>query len=603
MPFNPKDLALYPVKSGVYLMKDSQACVLYVGKANNLRSRIRQYFRKSGDTRAMIPHLIEKVDAIDVIVVPTEREALLLENTLIKKHQPKYNALLKDDKRYVNIVLSKHAWPRLKIERHRKRTKDFRNTFGPYTNARAAREVLDMMNQIFALRECSDQELIRRTRPCLLHGIKRCIAPCMSSCKKEEYTRLVQSVRKLLQGRDTTILELLRQQMQDAAECLLFEKAASIRDMIGKIEHVLSKQHVNNREAKECDVWGISEKEGQAVLSKLLFREHQLVGLDHFHAPHMVADAPEFLETFLLEHYQEIEAPKEIFLPCMLPQQQALEELLMSGAQKNVSLFTPQRGEKKALVEMAEENATALLQRKEQTQEDLEQLLVQVQEALRLDHLPRRIVCFDSSSIQGAHQVAAAVVFIDGQKKAKEQRFFAIKDSVQDDYASLQEALTRYLARSLLPDLLIIDGGKGHLRVATAVLEKANIVGVDVVGISKEASLHTKGMTRETLHFPYRETMQLPKRSPVLFFLQKIRDEAHRVAIGFHRKKRAQNLTKSQLDRVPGIGPKKRTFLLKTYGSVKRIREELSKDPKTFAKKHPMITEKDVQALDRFFST
>ncbi|MEL7431404.1 MAG: excinuclease ABC subunit UvrC [Chlamydiota bacterium] len=601
--FDAKDLGRYPTKSGVYLMKDLKKRVLYVGKAKNLRTRIRQYFMKSGDDRAMIPYLIKNTDSIDVIVVPTERDALLLESTLIKQHQPKYNALLKDDKRYVNIVLTRHEWPRLTIERHRKKAKDIRNTFGPYTNARVAREVLDLMNQIFPLRECSDQELIRRTRPCLLHGIKRCAAPCVSLCSKESYLDLVHSVRKLLQGKDQTILDALKREMQAASEELLFEKAASIRDMIEKIEQILSKQHVDNSAAKNCDVLALYREADHAVVAKLLFREHKLIGSEHFPFSGVLSHTEEILEMFLLQHYEKEEIPKEIFLPEQLENASLLEEILTETLGKKVRITSPQKGDKKALVRMAYDNAEAIFKKDQTGRENRDLVLLQLQETLSLPSLPRKIACFDSSHTQGENPVAVAVVFVDGKKEKELQRYFSLEQKgAPDDYASLKEALTRYCKQTEdLPDLIIIDGGKGHLNVATRTLAENNIVGIAVIGLAKEASLHTKGMTREKVHRPYEEPILLPKHSPVLFLLQRIRDEAHRVAISFHQKKRSKSRIKSRLETIPGIGPKKRALLLKQYGSMARIEEALNKeDSSLFTIKG--ITEKDLQNLREFFS-
>lgn len=599
--FDPKKLFRYPTKSGVYLMKDQKDRVLYVGKANNLRSRIRQYFQKSGDDRAMIPYLIQNTVEVDVIVVPTERDALLLESTLIKKHKPKYNALLKDDKRYMNIVLTKHTWPRLKMERHKKTSKDIRNTFGPYTNAKVAREVLDLMNRIFPLRECSDQELIRRTRPCLLHGMKRCLAPCVNLCSKDTYLSLVQSVRRLLLGKDQTILSTLKKEMEEAAENLLFEKAASIRDMMAKIEHILSKQHVDNSAAKNCDVIGFFQEANYAVITKLLFREHKLIGSESFTFDQVLSSKEEILETFLLQHYEKEEIPKEILLPFSLLSSTILQEILSDTLKKQVHLMIPQKGDKKALLQMAYENAEALFQKDKDAKAIREKTLLDMQEKLFLNKFPKKIACIDSSNIQGQYPVAAIVVFVDGKKEKTLQRYYSIEQKgAPDDYASLTEALTRFCKdRENLPDLLLIDGGKGHLSTAMNVLEKANIAGIDVIGLSKESSLHTKGLTREKVHLPFKKEILLPPHSPVLFLLQKIRDEAHRVAIGFHKKKRSKQTIQTLLDDVEGIGPKKRASLLRHFGSITQLQKFLKEDVDELLL--PGITKKDIQRLKAFF--
>ncbi len=597
--FDIKTLSRYPEKSGVYLMKDEKDRVLYVGKANNLKARLRQYFTKSGDDRAMIPYLIRCVRTIDVIVVPSERDALILESTLIKKHKPKYNALLKDDKRYMNIVLTKHPWPRLKMERHKKRSADIRNTFGPYTNAKVAREVLDLMNRIFPLRECSDEELSRRTRPCLLHGMKRCEAPCVNLCSKETYLDLVTKVRKLLSGKDQSIIESLKQEMQKAAENLLFEKAASLRDMIGKIEQILSKQYVDNSASRYSDVIGLYREADYLVIIKLLFREHRLIGSDHFTFSSVLSENPAVLETFFLQHYEKEEIPEEILVPIALENQNTLAAILSETRGKKVTINRPQKGEKTVLLRMALDNAKAVFHRDKDAKTIREKQLLVLQETLSLQDFPKTIACLDSSNIQGAYAASAVVVFVDGKKEPSLQRYFTIDTKGKpDDYASLKEALRRYTKKiEHFPDLLIIDGGKGHLNTALKVLEEENIAGVDVIGIAKEASLHTKGLTKEVIHRPFAKPLSLPKHSPSLFLLQKIRDETHRVVISFHRKKRSKSTIQTQLEEVPGIGPKKRTILLKSFGSVTGIKASL----KEGTCKIEGISKKDIEALEAFF--
>jgi len=593
MTFDPKSLAKYPDKTGVYLMMDKGGRVLYVGKAKNLKSRIRQYFLAKGDEREMVRFLIKNVATIETIIVRTEREALLLENNLIKKHQPKYNVLLKDDKTYVSLILTKHDWPALRITRSRKKTKAS-NTFGPYTNAKIARDILDLMNRIFPLRECSDSELVNRTRPCLLHGIKRCIAPCVDMCSKEDYLEHVKAVKNLLLGKDKEILKMLGRKMEEASSKMLFEKAAHYRDMIDKIKHVISKQHVDNTAAKSCDVLGIYRKADSVMIVKLIFRDYMLIASEHFSFHQILSSDEDIFETFILQHYpQQKELPKEIYLPLTLSQKETLEEALP----KNMSIFSPQKGDKKKLLEMAYQNAEALFKREEDTRSLDEKMLLDLQETLKLSQFPKRIECFDTSNIAGTDPVAAMVCFINGKRDKDEQRFFKIRGKA-DDYSATTEVLSRHFERAKeknhFPDLVIVDGGKGQLGIALKVFDALEIANVDVIGVAKESSLHTKGLTEEKVFLPrVKEPLMINPHSPLLFLLQKIRDEAHRVAIGFHRKKRTKSTIKTSLDNVPGIGPKKKKALLKKLGSVKRILDAPDKDLLDI----PGISKKDIENL------
>ena len=603
MSFDPKILAKYPAKSGVYIMKDKTGHVLYVGKAKNLKARIRQYFLVRGDEREMVQYLIRNIAAIDTIIVPTEREALLLENNLIKKHKPKYNVLLKDDKTYVNIVLTRHEWPALKIMRGKKNPKEAKNTFGPYTNAKVARDVLDLMNRIFPLRECSDSELKNRTRPCLLHGIKRCIAPCVDKCTQTEYAEIVKAVRDLLLGKDKEILNVLKKKMDDASEKMLYEKAAHLRDMIGKIHQVLARQSVDNTAAKSCDVLGLYREADTVIIVKLIFRDYKLIGSEHYSFHQIISEDAEILESFILQHYGEKDGwPKEIFMPLTLPQKTLMEDVLYKNTKKKIHLFAPQKGEKKKLLEMAYTNAEALFKRDQDTRSLKEKMLLDLQETLHLNYFPRRIECFDSSNIQGADPVAALVVFENGEREKGSQRYFKIqKKGKPDDYASLREALFRHFTKAkeknAFPDLLIVDGGRGHLNIALAVFEELDIASVDAIGVAKEASLHTKGLTQEKIFLPHeKDPIRINPHSPLIFLLQQIRDEAHRVAIGFHRKRREKSTIKTSLDSVPGIGPKKRKALLTHFGSAKRICEASEEDLLSLKG----ISKKDVQNLKSF---
>ncbi len=589
MPFQPSTLSLYPEEPGVYLMKDSAGVVLYVGKAKNLRSRLKQYFAKSGDGREMVPYLTAQVESIDTIIALTEKDALILENTLIKKHKPKYNVLLKDDKTFVNLVMTRHEWPLLKLIRYKGKPTEAGTHFGPYTNALAARQTLDLIFRMFPLRQCSDTEFAQRERPCLLYDIKRCSAPCVGKCTREDYDAQVEGAMRLLRGRDKEVLKELKAQLERASEALEFEKAASFLEMIHQIEHVTQVQHVDNPAAKDCDAVGLYREADAILIALLLFREGKLVGSEHF-SFHLIASSDEeVLETFLLQHYQHCTAlPKEIFVPLELPP--ALEEIL------TLPITAPQKGKKRDLVEMAYRNAKALFVREQDARSLHEKRLLDLQEVLRLNRFPRKIICFDTSNLAGTDPVASLVCFVNGVKDKGQMRLFKIRGAERaDDYTAMRQVLRRHFSKEQeLPDLMIIDGGKGHLNLSLEVFAELNIASVDVIALVKEDARHDKGLTQERVFVPYQsEPLIINPHSPSLFLLQKIRDEAHDQAIHFHRKRRSKRMLTSALDEVAGIGPVKKKRLLQKFGSVKAIQAASPEELATVKG----ITQKDIQQL------
>lgn len=586
MLFNPAKLENFPTLPGVYLMKSDKGEVLYVGKAINIRQRVKQYFASNGDGREMIPYLIAKVQAIDTIVVHSEKEALLLENTLIKKYQPKYNALLKDDKSYVALkVTNKHPWPMVQVVRYRGKPKADGLYFGPYPSAYAARQTLDLLQKLFPLRQCSDQEFAKRKRPCLLYDMKRCIAPCVDKCTKEAYRLLVERVIKFLRGQDKEVLRELYSDMEKHAEELEFEKAGKVLEVIRQIESTLETQKVDKPLGQDLDALALFRQAGECVISKLIFRGGKLVGAHQFNFANVVEDDEELFESFLIQHYPtEADLPHEILLPIALRNLSMLSEVLSNDRPRRVIVNFPQRGEKRSLIEMAYLNAETTFKKEKDIQAIREKTLLEMQERFGLSRYPRRIECFDNSNISGSSMVAAMVAFTEGAKDSKRYRKYKIRStSTSDDYAAMQEVLTRRLQRGQeegdLPDLLVIDGGKGHLNVALKVLATLNIVNIDVIGLAKEEARHDKGMTAEQVFCPNKqESVSLGKTSPLLFLLQQIRDEAHRFAITFHRKQRGKKTLASAMDNIPGIGPVKRKLLLKHFGSVKQLKEASDAD-------------------------
>lgn len=583
-------------------MKDSGGKILYIGKAKNLRVRVRQYFREGADSREMIPFLIEKIASIETIVTGTEKEALLLENTLIKQHRPKYNALLKDDKTYAALKINnKHPWPRLQIYRYKGTPPSDGLYFGPYTSAFAAREIYDLLNKIFKLRQCTDQELQRRTRPCILYDMGRCMAPCVELCTSEEYQSHVTQVIRFLRGQDKEIVKELTVEMEKASEELQFEKAGALYRTIKQIEGVLQGQVVHKVAGGTFDAIGLFRQGHHANISVLEVREGKLTGSRSYIFHSIAEEDTELLGSFLLQNYIGSQMPlSEILLPLELPNAKDLEELIDEQLKKKVELICPKRGDKKTLLEMANQNAEANFKKEHDAQTTLDKALTEMQEVFRLTRYPEKIECFDTSNISGTNPVATMVAFTDGKKEGKRYRKYKIKttEDTPNDYAAMEEVLERRFKRGReeedLPDLLIVDGGKGHLNVAKKVLESLDVVTVDLIGLAKEEGRHDKGMTSEQVFLlNVKDPIILKRNSPLLFLLQNIRDEAHRTAITFHRSLRSKSTLKSALTDIPGVGEVKRKRLLKHFGSLKRVLEATEEN----LLEVQGITKKDVAAI------
>lgn len=599
MSYDLSRLDTLPQKPGVYLMKNDQGAVLYIGKAKILQARVRQYFTGT-DTRAMIPLLLDQVIEIETMVTFTEKEALLLENNLIKQHQPKYNVLLKDDKTFISLMINhKHEWPMLRLVRHKGKPAKDALYFGPYTSALAARQTFEVMTRIFPLRQCSDHELVSRKRPCLLYSIKRCVAPCVHKCTKEEYQSILENAISFLKGHNQEVIKSLKAEMERASDQLQFEKAGAILRTIEQIEEVTGKvKPAVYAKAVSADAFNFFKRDHYMILVKLLFRDDKLIAFEHFDFSLIAQTDEEALTSFLLQHYAKEKPAKEILLPLPLPDDAILEEIL------DCKIAVPQKGDKKHLLDLAYENAKTLYEQEKNNPESCEDLLVHAEEIFKLNRLPSRIECFDTSHISGTDAVASLAAFTDGIKDNKRYRLYKIKNEDKaDDYASLEEVLTRRLKRGKeeddLPDLIIVDGGKGQLSVAVKVLHLLNIATIDVIAVTKEEALHTKGLTKERVYLVgHPHPIELDPHSSLLFLLQRIRDEAHRRAINFHHKRRKSHVTHSFLDNIPGIGPTKKRALFKHFGSIKRIREATREE--ILALKG--FSEKDFDHLNEAFS-
>lgn len=580
MSFAISTIASFPEKPGVYLMKNRKGAVIYVGKAVNLKERVGQYFIPGRDGRVQVSLLVAHVSAIDTIVVTSEKEALLLENNLIKQHQPKYNVLLKDDKSYISLWINHlHSWPMMRLLHSKGIPKEKGLLFGPYTSGFAARKTLDLMNRLFPLRQCSDRELASRTRPCILYEIQKCVAPCVGYCTKEEYDIYVRNAIEFLRGKNKQVLIDLKEQMKQASEALEYEKAGKIHQTIQQIEKTLEEQKVDAVGGVDSDVIALYRQGEECTISKMVFRNGRLVGAEPHHFSRVFQEDEGLLESFLMQHYlSQTELPKEILLPFDLRSREALQEVF-SSERMGISILCPKKGRKKQLLQMAQENALACFHQGKDAKALNEKVLLQMQERFSLTNLPRRIECYDTSHLSGSEKVASMVSFEEGEKKSSAYRRYRIKQvDLGDDYAMMREVLLRRFKKGKeqkdLPDLIIVDGGKGQLGIALKVLQELNVVGVDVIALVKEEGRHDKGATQEQVYLPQlRDAISLKRHSQLLFFLQRVRDEAHRFAITFQRQRQRKKSMASVLDGVKGIGPAKKKKLLTHFGSVKKIKE------------------------------
>ncbi len=568
--------------------------ILYVGKAKQLRSRLRSYFSASGDGRLQIPLLMEKVARIEVILTDTEKEALLLENTLIKKYRPHYNIDLRDDKTYVSVRIDLNdPFPMMQVVRQVK--DDGAHYFGPYSSAAAIRETLKEIYRIFPLRHSSIERCSKRGRPCLFHQIGQCSAPCHGKISQLDYRKLVDGVIHLLEGRESEVLIRLQQRMAQAAEDMRFEDAARLRDQIRAVEKSVEKQKVTDYGGGNLDVIGLHQDGGEVEVTLLFIRQGRLIGRRSFPVEWKL-DLPELLSGFLQEYYsRKVILPDQLLLPFSLESADLLGEWLSEKRGRKVRLLAPQRGEKKRLCQMAQRNACESYRQRGQRQQAREKLLEELQGRFHLPCFPERIECYDISNVQGDQSVGSMVVLLGGEPAPAEYRRFKIKTVMgADDYASLREVLQRRLQRGVeeknLPDMILIDGGKGQLGVLTTVLEEFDLGSrIGAVGIAKSrvmANVRGKVVERseERFFLPGRKNpVSFRHGSASLFLLERLRDEAHRFAITYHRKLRSKASLRSSLEDISGVGPARRKALLKKFGSLKRIRsaslEELQQVP------------------------
>ncbi len=568
----------FPDRPGVYLMKSARGKVIYVGKAKSLKKRVRSYFQKGDDGRVWSPFLSEHVADVDYIVTDTEKEAIILEDTAIKEHKPRYNIRLKDDKSFLRLKLTvQEDYPRLVITRKVKR--DGAMYFGPYSSARAARETLRVVNNHFMLRKCSKC----RERPCLYYDMHKCLAPCCGNVDKETYNEQVRQVIAFLQGKSDELVEALRRKMQEASDNLDFELAARYRDQIQALEKTLERQKVVSPEKIDRDVFGLWQSNGGLDVAVLLVRKGKVVGSEPYHFPDVKAPTEEALSSLLTQFYSnERPMPHEVILPIETENTDALEQWLSEKRGARVSVIVPQRGEKRKLLEMARLNARAVFEKHHEPDAAKADVLDRLQSLLRLRERPERIEAFDISNISGELAVGSMVVFEEGRPKKSDYRHFKVKTvEGADDYAMMREVLMRHMLRAAtegpMPSLIMVDGGKGQLNVALSVFEELQIHELDAIGIAKEKMRYRhKGemalKEADKIYLPHRkDPILLPAGSRSLHLLQEIRDEAHRFAITYHKKLRKKAQTRSALDDIRGIGPKRRNALLRHFGSAQRV--------------------------------
>jgi excinuclease ABC subunit C len=619
-------IANAPRSPGVYLMKGGEGEILYVGKARDLKARIRAYFART-DSRAMIPFLVSRVRDIEFIITGTEKEALILENNLIKEHRPRYNVDFRDDKAYFNIRIDPaESFARFQLVRRPKR--DGARYFGPYPSSAAARETLRFLQTIFLLRSCRDRELKTRRRPCLEHEIGRCSAPCIGKIESESYQRLVKEGIAFLEGRERALIDELRDRMNAAAEALRYEEAAAIRDRIAAIEETLEKQRIVSLAGRNRDIFGLHRQDDLTQVSALFIRNGRMIGQKTFPLIRLRAESGEILSALLKRYYDGMtDIPDEVVVPQALEDSDVMAEWLSEKRGRGAAVVLPKRGEARALLGIAGRNAESAFRSARLAVDRPEATLPLIAEKLRLRNPPQRIECFDISNIGGKYAVGSMVTFMAGVPSRGGYRRFRIRTvSGADDYAMMYEVLKRrYEKRENLPDLIMVDGGKGQLGVALAALQDCGVAGVDVIGLAKERDerrpdasrpspavltsaggeqiesgggttvyrlsadarargkdgapvgrdrrMETPGKGEDRVYLPGRKDPVYLNRWPAaLFLLQRIRDEAHRFAVTYHRKVKEKEDLKSLLDRIPGIGEARRKALLVFFGDVMRIR-------------------------------
>ena len=575
-----------PAKPGVYRMYDAKGDVIYVGKARNLRNRVANYTRPWGHS-SRIATMISLTANMEFVTTATEAEALLLEANLIKKLKPRFNVVLRDDKSFPYILIARDH-PVAQLAKHRGARNRKGSYYGPFASAGAVNRAINTLQKAFLLRTCSDSVYANRTRPCLLYQIKRCSAPCVGYIAEAPYAELVQEAEAFLGGKSQAVKAELARQMEEASEALDFERAALCRDRIQAMSFVTQTQGINPQSVEEADVFGLAQEGGQSCIQVFFFRSFQNWGNRAYYPKADRSHEPaEILAAFMTQFYDDKPIPDLVLLSHEIEERELIEEALSTHAGRRIEVAVPQRGEKKTLVEHAVTNAREALGRKMAESSSQAKLLEGVQRAFGLAEAPRRIEVYDNSHIQGSNPVGAMIVAgPDGLIKSQYRKFnIRAEDIGSDDFAMMREVLTRRFSRLIKeqgeergaeqvkdvqawPDLVLIDGGQGQLSAAKSVLDDLGLSDLPVAGVAKGPD---RDAGREHFYLPGRASFMLEARDPVLYYIQRLRDEAHRFAIGSHRARRSKAIGVNPLDEVPGIGPTRKKALLQAFGSAKSV--------------------------------
>lgn len=590
-----RKLKTIPTGTGVYMMKDARGEVIYVGKAKVLRSRVRSYFQNSGDERLFIKFLVKRIADIDFVLTDTEKEALILENNLIKQFKPRFNINLRDDKTFVSIKLDmnqKFPYPVIvrQIESSTGKGKGPKKSsnnilyFGPYSSSRAVRETLRYVNSLFPIRKCSQNVFKSRVRPCLYYQIGKCVAPCCDLVDEATYKELINEIILVLKGKNVELLKVLKKRMYNASAALKYEKAAKYRDRIHAIEKTVEKQKISTLEFVDRDVFGYYGEGNNLQIQAMFIRNGNLEDIASYRFSTMNESLNNIFRSFLNQFYIQTRfIPNEVVMPVESEDKDILEELLSEKKGQKVKVICPKRGEKYKLLKMATMNAANAFKIKLKSGDDAETVLASLKKQLGLANIPKRMECFDISNIAGKQAVGSMVTSENGvPAKSKYKRYRIKTVSQSDDYAMMYEVLTRRYTKAFkdddFPDLTVIDGGKGQLGIARRVFDELGVEGVDVIALAKGKKRSTKHAD-SSQHSDERvfiadnaDPIVLDQDSPELKLLVNIRDEAHRFAIAYHKKLRKDQYYKSPLDKIEGIGQVKKKNLLKYFGDIQKIR-------------------------------
>jgi excinuclease ABC subunit C len=584
-------LKTLPARPGVYRMQDAKGDILYVGKARALKQRVTNYTQVARLSKRL-QRMISQTRSMTIVTTRTEAEALLLEAQLIKRFRPPYNVLLRDDKSFPFILLREdHAFPRVQKHRGARRAKG--QYYGPFASAGSVTTTLNALQKLFLLRSCSDSFFANRSRPCLLYQIRRCSAPCVGRIEAPDYAELVADAKNFLAGKSTGVQARLGKAMAEAAEKRDYELAAVYRDRLRALTYVQGSQTVHADGLGDGDIFALASNSGQMCIQAFFIRGGQNWGHRSFFPAH-TADVPEdeVLASFLVQFYEDVPPPRRILLDRILSEGELIAEALSERAERKVELDMPQRGSRRKLVDQASRNAVEALERRLAESTTQGKLLRELADTFELAEPPKRIEVYDNSHIMGTNATGAMIVAGPEGFRTNQYRKFNIKSDITpgDDFGMMREVLERRFARlekddpdrssGEWPDLLLIDGGKGQLSTVCEILENAGVHDIPVVGVAKGPD---RNAGRETFHLPNGREITFPPNAPLLFYLQRLRDEAHRFAIGTHRAKRAKSLTTSSLDEVPGIGPNRKRALLMHFGTARAVKgaalEDLERAP------------------------